>query len=816
MNNKGFLFSLFLASALAANAQVNISVDASRPGVKVAPDLYGIFYEDINHAADGGLYAELISNRSFEDEESKNLPTWTTAADNGATIKTELTAKGLLNKVQGKAMLATVNAKPSALAYIINKGFWGINAVQGREYRLSFFAKGNYKGSLRARLTDASGKAIYAETEVMKGKLSKGWTKYTATLKADANDAKAQFAIVADGKGTIALDVVSLFPPTFKNRENGCRPDLAQMLYNIHPKFMRFPGGCFVEGQDSPDNAFRWERTIGPIEERTGHKNVNWGYRTSDGLGFHEYLQLAEDLGAKPLYVVNIGLWHGGKTAVEDLQPWIDECMNALEYANGPVTSKYGALRAKNGHPAPFNIQYLEIGNENNQDNPSQQSDRYYERFKKFKDAVLTKYPNMHLIGNVAAWGTDDPKWKSRESVELVDEHYYRNPAWFANNFNKYDAYDRRGPKVYAGEYAVTSGFGNMGSLNAALGEAVYMMGIEKNSDIVTMASYAPIFANLNNRKWAPDMIQFTSDRAFGTPSYYVQSMMANNIGTRVLPVTQDSPYTYAEEKMKPTVCRVGMGTYNTQSSFQDLGYTDDKGNALPATLELNPVDVNGTWTVSGNTISQTANGKDCIRLNPGTITSDGYIYKVRARKDSGKEGFLVVFNYVDEKNYCWLNIGGWDNTKSAIQQTADGGRSELATAPVKIEQGKWYDVELKVVGDSIFARLDGKQIFATKLKSNVKPGIFSTATLDEKTGEVILKIANTSNENTTAKITLNGKTIGSGKLIRLSSKNGSDENTIDCPTNVYPVDSFVATGKNGLEIEIPSASLNILRLSCF
>ncbi len=813
MNNKGFLFSLFLASALAANAQVNISVDASRPGVKVAPDLYGIFYEDINHAADGGLYAELISNRSFEDEESKNLPTWTTAADNGATIKTELTAKGLLNKVQGKAMLATVNAKPSALAYIINKGFWGINTVQGREYRLSFFAKGNYKGSLRARLTDASGKTIYAETEVASGKLNGKWTKYTATLKADANDPKAQFAIVADGKGTIALDVVSLFPPTFKNRENGCRPDLAQMLYNMHPKFMRFPGGCFVEGQNSPDNAFRWERTIGPIEERTGHKNLNWGYRTSDGLGFHEYLQLAEDLGAKPLYVVNIGLWHGGKTAVEDLQPWIDECMNALEYANGPVTSKYGALRAKNGHPAPFNIQYLEIGNENNQDNPSQQSDRYYERFKKFKDAVLAKYPNMHLIGNVAAWGTDDPKWKSQESVELVDEHYYRNPAWFANNFNKYDAYDRRGPKVYAGEYAVTSGFGNMGSLNAALGEAVYMMGIEKNSDIVTMASYAPIFANLNNRKWAPDMIQFTSDRAFGTPSYYVQSMMANNIGTRVLPVTQDSPYTYAEEKMKPAVCRVGMGTYNTQSSFQDLGYTDDKGNALPATLELNPVDVSGTWTVSGNTISQTANGKDCVRLNPGTITSDGYIYKVRARKDSGKEGFLVVFNYVDEKNYCWLNIGGWDNTKSAIQQTADGGRSELATAPVKIEQGKWYDVELKVVGDSIFARLDGKQIFATKLKPNVKPGVFSTATLDEKTGEVIMKIANTSNENTTARVSLNGKNITEGRIIRLSSKCGTDENTIDNPTNVYPVESFVTTNGNTVEVEIPSTSLNILRL---
>lgn len=813
MNGKHFLFSTFLASALAANAQVNISVDLSKAGPAVSPNLYGIFYEDINHAADGGLYAELISNRSFEDAESPNLPTWKTWSDHGASLKTELITKGLLNSVQGKAMRATVNATPSALAAIVNQGFWGINAVQGREYRLSFWAKGNYKGNLKARLTDDTGKEIYAETTVVTGKLTGKWTKYTATLKAVANNPKAQFALVADGKGVVDIDVVSLFPPTFKNRENGCRPDLAQMLYNMHPRFMRFPGGCFVEGSGSPDNAFRWERTIGPIEERRGHENVNWGYRTSDGLGFHEYLQLAEDLNAKPLFVVNVGLWHGGKTEVENLQPWIDECMNALEYANGPVTSKYGALRAKNGHPAPFNIEYLEIGNENNQDNPEQQSDRYYERFRKFKDAVLAKYPKMHLIGNVAAWGTDEPKWKSAESVELVDEHYYRNPAWFAENFNKYDAYDRRGPKVYAGEYAVTSGFGNMGSLDAALGEAVYMMGIEKNSDVVAMASYAPIFANLNNRKWAPDMIQFVSDRSFGTPSYYVQSMMANNVGTRVLPVSQQSPYVYKEEKVKPAACRVGMGTYATQSSFQDLGYTDDKGNALPATLQLQPVDLSGSWTVDGDIISQTSSKTECMRLNPGTITGNGYIYKVRARKNSGKEGFLIVFNYVDEKNYCWLNIGGWDNTQSAIQQTLNGGRTQLATAPVKIEQGRWYDVELKVVGDSIFAKLDGKQIFATKLKSNVKPGIFSTATLDENTGEVILKIVNTSSENTTAKINLRGKDVSSGRLIRLSSKRGTDENTVDNPTNVYPVETFVSTSANGLELEIPSTSLNILRL---
>lgn len=811
MKRNNILLAALLASSLAANAQVKINVDAANPGIKVSPNLYGIFFEDINHAADGGLYAELISNRSFEDSDNA-IPTWRTAASNGASITSQLVSKALLNNAQGKALQITVKTDKAATASLINEGFWGINAVQGRTYKLSLFAKGNYKGGLKARLISADGKTVYAETTV-DAAIGKKWNKYTAELTANANDPKAQFEFVFDGKGSVTLDVVSLFPPTFMNRPNGLRPDLAQLLYNIRPKFVRFPGGCYVEGQESPENAFHWEKTIGPIEQRPGHKNVNWRYRTSDGMGFDEYLQLAEDLNAKPLYVVNVGLWHGGMTPVDSIQPWIDECMNALEYANGPVTSKYGALRAKNGHPEPYNIEYLEIGNENNQPDPALQSDHYYERFKKFKDAVLAKYPNMHLIGNVVAWGDDNPTWDSKESVELLDEHYYRNPAWFAENFNKYDTYNRKGSEIYVGEYAVTQGFGNMGSLDAALGEAVYMMGIENNSDIVTMASYAPIFANLNDRMWAPDMIQFTSDKVFGTPSYYVQNLMANNVGTRVLKVNQTNPYKYGDVQVKPAVCRVGMGSWSTQVSFEDKGYTDANGNALPMTLQELPTDVRGDWKVDGNIIKQTSNGESCIRLNPGEITSEGYIYKVRARKDAGNEGFLLIFNYVDDKNYCWLNLGGWNNTQHGIEQIVDGAKGQVATVSGNIETGRWYDIELKVKGDSIFASLDGKEIFATKLRANTLPGVFSTATLDENTGEVILKVANTSCENTTAEICLQGKTISNAKLIRLSAKNGKEENTIDNPTNVHPIETFVTTSTDGAVVEIPANSLNIFRL---
>lgn len=431
MKTKVLLLSTLLAAGLNASAQVLVSV-GKEPVKSVSPNLYGIFFEDINNAADGGLYAELIRNRSFEDN-GKDAADWTVS---GGSYK--LVTKGLLNKAQGHALELTFSGGKNQI--VTNDGFWGINAVQGRPYKLSLWIKGKFKGELTARLVSADGKTVYAETPVG-GKVSGKWQKLTAEMRSNANDPKAKFQLVFDGKGTATLDVVSLFPPTFRNRPNGLRPDLAEMLYNLHPKFVRFPGGCFVEGQESPDNAFHWERTIGPIEQRAGHKNVNWGYRTSDGLGFDEYLQMAEDLGAKPLFVVNVGLWHGGKTPVDSLQPWIDETLNALEYANGDVTTKYGALRAKNGHPAPYNIEYLEIGNENNQPDPALQSDHYYDRFKKFKDAVLAKYPKMHLIGNVVAWGDDNPKWNNEEPVELLDEHYYRNPSWFVNAFHKYDSY---------------------------------------------------------------------------------------------------------------------------------------------------------------------------------------------------------------------------------------------------------------------------------------------------------------------------------------------------------------------------------------
>ncbi len=804
------LIAGYAVFAAVGQAQVTLDIDAQQRGPMVSPMLYGIFYEDINHAADGGIYAELIRNRSFEDGPRFGAPADMQGWSTYAAAPSQLTARliqpsnktPLLNAVQHNALQLDVKASPSLPVCLVNEGYWGINAVQGRSYRLTFWAKTQkYQGTVKATLCSHDGSQLYAETVVdgfAAGK-AKGWKKYEATLTANDNDAQAQFAFVFDGVGQVQIDMVSLFPPTFKNRENGMRPDLADMLWQLHPKFMRFPGGCFVEGQESPDNAFRWERTIGPIEEREGHWNVNWGYRTTDGLGFHEYLQLAEDLGAKPLYVVNVGIWHGGMTPCDSLQPWIDECLNALEYANGPVTSKYGALRARNGHPEPFALEYLEIGNENNQPDPRQQSDHYYERYEQFRQAVLARYPQMKIIGNVVAWGDDNPRWNSPLPVDLLDEHYYRSPDWFAAAFHKYDTYDRHGPKVYVGEYAVTNGYGNLGNMNAALGEAVFMMGMENNADVVALASYAPIFVNENDARWRPDMIRFNSSRVMGTPSYYVQQLMPRHLGTQVVEVVQNNPYKdKVRRPLTPRQSRAGFGTWNTRATFEATGDADF---------------VHGDWQREGTTLRQTGRQEATLCIAKDTIRGDHYTRTFRARKDEGAEGFIIVFNYIDEKNYCWVNFGGWNNTQHAIEQISNGGKLLTDSRPGRVEPGRWYDVTLQVAGNSVRAWLNNELVFNTVLKHDVTKGIFSSATIDDDAGELIVKVVNTGDAATTARLNLRHFTPRSARVVRLAANDGMEENTLPSPTTIHPTGQLLSPEADSILFHVPPYSLNIVKI---
>ena len=714
----------------------------------------------------------------------------------------------MLNEKQGHALKVTTTGKNGGIS---NPGYWGINVVQGTQYRLSFWIKPQKgkPGTLQALLTSRDGKML--GQSVVNQKLKNGWQKLETIIVPEASDPQASFRLEFEKPCEVLLDVVSLFPPTFKGRENGCRIDLAEKLLALHPAFMRFPGGCYVEGNIKPDNAYHWERTVGPIERRPGHMNAHWGYPTTDGLGFHEFLQLAEDLGAKPLYVVNIGIWHGGCTPLNELQPWIDECLGALEYANGPVTSHYGKMRAENGHPEPFNIAYIEIGNENynwHMEDNSDQSDHYPERYRMFYDAIKARFPEVQCIGNVESWGTDTPRWRNSHPVDIVDEHYYRNPAWFVSQYHRFDGYDRRGPIIYPGEYAVTKGYGTTGNMNAVMGEAVFMLGMENNADIV----------NENAIQWRPDMIRFNSSQSFGTPSYWVQQLFPSHIGNRL--VRCDLEWNIPRKEADRHVpVGIGLATWKTQASYRNPQLIVE-GTEIPLsdTKQWKPGNTKpqyqGKWTSEGGILRQTSDAEECMFVCPETTDARRYTFKVQARKDGGAEGFMLVFNYIDEKNFDWLNLGGWGNTRIAVEQTSDGSRNTLdGTRNGHYDVGKWYDIRLDVDGDSITAYMDGKLTYAGKKTGGQMHGVYANTTLDEKTNTLYTKIVNLCDAGTSGCIQLTNGTAAQAEMVRLAGMTGEDENTMQFPDNIVPRPARVVKEDGGrrLTFDVAPFSVNII-----
>jgi len=785
-------FSSFLFS------QTKLSLDVSKRGVAISPTHYGIFFEDINHAADGGLYAELIRNRSFEDGTSFDF--WSVASQSGAYLSATIETSNLLNSAQTKALKMVVSAaSPTARAGMANTGFWGINVVNGRQYAVSFFAKciAGFSGTVTVSLESSAG-VKYAEATI--SGLTTSWQKYTCSMTATGNDPAARFVLATNSVGTLWFDMVSCFPPTFKNRPNGLRPELAQLLLDMKPKFMRFPGGCFVEG-DVLANRFQWKKSVGPIETRPGHTNL-WGYRTSDGMGFHEFLQLAEDLNAEPLYVANVGLAHNDNQSSTALTDYIQDVLDALEYANGAVTTTYGAMRAANGHPEPFNIKYLEIGNENYSGN------NYGARYLQFYNAVKAKYPDMNCIGNVAAWGTDSPTWTFTSPVQLLDEHYYRNPAWFVGQYNKYDSYSRTGPKIYVGEYAVTSDCG-LGNLSAAVGEAAYMAGMEKNSDVVQLNSYAPIFVNVDDRKWSPDMIDYNASSVYCTPSYYVQKLFATNIGTVTIPVNDSLC-------MKPAdlTGAVGLGTWSTSANFSNVTVTNGAGSTVFSdnfATSANWTPGTGTWSSATNVYTQSSTSLTDCRSIGANITDSVYTYSLKARKTGGGEGFLLIFGYKDSNNFYWWNIGGWGNTQHAIERCVNGTKSTLTTTAGSISSNVWYTIRIEVSKSKVQCYLNDVLIHSLKTET---PLLYTATSLNESDNKLFFKVVNpTAGDVTSA---LNVKGVGgslTGNAVVLTSASALDENSLATPNLVAPVTTSLGSVASNFNYTFKANSVTVLQL---
>jgi len=525
--NRQTIISALCCLPLTVVGQVTMNIDLNDRGPTMSDYQYGIFYEEINHAGEGGLYAEMVCDRSFEGGEREN-GVWTTVG----SADTARVSEGLLNNAQRHAMRFTATHPMSGIA---NRGFWGMSVERDSIYELTFWAT---KGAFTAQLQSADGSLTFASAEVKQGERRGEWRKYSATLKANASCNDARLALLARKAGRYTVDVVSLFPGTFRNRPNGLRRDLAERLAGLHPTFVRFPGGCYVEGVNSYDEAFQWKRTLGPIEERPGHQNRNWNYWVSDGMGYHEFLQLCDDLNAAPLFVINVGLGHEYQIPVDSIDWLIEDALDAIEYANGDLTTRWGKERAKNGHPEPFNLKFIEIGNENYQADARIHSQQYAERYIKFYKAIKERYPELTTIGNVDSWGHDNPVWRNLHPVEMVDEHYYRWHTWMRENYRKYDN-RMRNFLIYNGEYAANGEGKALPTMESAVGEAIYMMGMERNADICRMASFAPIFMNVNDPRWKYDMIYYDSQGHWVTPSYYVQQMMAENVGRQVLRWTE-------------------------------------------------------------------------------------------------------------------------------------------------------------------------------------------------------------------------------------------------------------------------------------
>ena len=546
----GLIGLVFILLNLSVEAQRKLTVIADKPVASVSPTMWGVFFEDINFGADGGLYAELIKNRSFEFPSP--LMAWKETRANYQKGRMLIINRSV-NSPNSRFARITIN-NPEGIYSFSNDGFRGIGVHKEKQYDFSIMARTEKPTNIKIKvqLQNYAGKVI-GNTSIEN--FSNNWKKYSVRFTTTDTAQKGRLNLFFEGEGVIDIDVVSLFPhDTWKSRPGGLRNDLVQKIADLKPGFIRFPGGCIVEGKDL-SNRYQWKTTVGDVYKRTLTMN-RWNvefrnrpapdYYQSFGLGFYEYFLLADDLGAEPLPILNCGMacqFNSAEVvAMDELQPYIDDALDLIEFANGDINTQWGKLRNDMGHPAPFNLKFLGVGNE-------QWEPQYIERYKVFEKAILSKYPGIKIVSGAGPYAEGEYfnyAWKELKQLQpaLIDEHYYKPPTWFFNNASRYDNYERRGPKIFAGEYAAHSKENteaeSRNNWESALAEAAFMTGLERNADIVQMCSYAPLLAHVDAWQWRPDLIWFDNLRTVATPNYYVQKLFSNNKGTDVVKILQD------------------------------------------------------------------------------------------------------------------------------------------------------------------------------------------------------------------------------------------------------------------------------------
>lgn len=841
------LLAFLFMFCLEGNAQEQAVMQINTGVVKntVAPTLHGIFFEEISHGGEGGLYGEMIQNRGFEENRippgttledgfivpkrtphynlngratnwkmpwtpKSEWPYWKLEKEDNAAISLSLTKENPLNEATPNSMQIEISSLGSGKTdKLINEGFWGINAKKGEAYQLSFYARtdGSYKGPLTVFLQGEDGKML--ATHNFSPISSAGWKKYSFTLIPASSDGKARFGFSFGATGKLWLDFVSLFPQnTFKNRPNGLRKDLAQYLADLKPAFVRWPGGCFVEGINV-ESAPNWKSSIGPIVKRPGTFSV-WGYWSSDGFGYHEYLQFCEDIGAQALYVFNAGVsceFRSGTFIPDELlQPVIDDVLDAIEYAVGPATSKWGKVRAANGHPKPFPLKYVEVGNE-------QHGPWYARRYNRFHDAIKKKYPQIEII---SAMGIGDINRRTLDSIkvtDVADEHAYKAAWWAFNNFDHFDRYKRGDYDVYVGEYATNSGVGR-GNMLAALNDAVYILGMENNGDLVKMSSYAPLFENVNTRHWPVNLINFDADRSFARISYYAIRMMNENRADENL---KSSLKILEPVSPKPKYGgSIGLGTWDTQTEYRDIEVYENGKLVYSSDFIKRPEEwqaIRGTWKVQDSAMAQTAQGAQRLMILKDQ-NFQTYTLKLKARKISGTNAFIIPFAVKSARAHLRAHIGSYVNLNSVFEIVSDESVADVTPQkrlPKPIETGRWYEIKLDVGIDKVDCYLDGQLLMTYKEPSK----LIGIAGRDKRNGDIVVKVVNAADTPYSIKMDLDGvlDLNPQAELITLRSDSLQAENSFTDPIKYVPQKSIITGVKPGFEATFQPYSISVLRL---
>ncbi len=801
----------------------------------ISQDLFGIFFEDINYAADGGLYAELVQNRSFEYHRRDNifwhtLSYWELIEQGEAKACVMVTDELPLHENNPHYAVLTVEQVGERVG-LRNGGFDGI-PIRGRDsYDVSVFARvlSGDMTSLTVRLETLSGESL-GQTQLTG--LTDQWAQYTAVIKAQASDKDARLVVLADATGSVALDMVSLFPQkTFKNRPNGLRRDLAKVIADLKPKFVRFPGGCLAHG-DGLENMYRWKDTIGPVEQRKAQRNI-WRYHQTMGLGYYEYFQFCEDIGAKPLPVVPagvccqnsgnyLGLVPRGQQGIpmDEMPAYVQEVLDLIEWANGPADSEWGSKRAAAGHPEPFGLEYLGVGNED------QITEVFRERYKMINDAVKAKYPEIMVIGTTgpATEGRDyEEGWKfaRQEKLPMVDEHGYRSPTWFWQHLERFDVYDRNESKVYLGEYAAHDQ-DRANTLRSALSEAAYNIGLERNADHVRLASYAPLLSKQGRTQWRPDMIYFDNVSITRSLNYYVQQMFDLNQGDVYHPTTITVKAGDKPEEPEPTSWPNGilLGSWDSQVEFDDVKVVKNDKTLLDESFESQPDEpdawhvIDGQWQVTKGLYTQQSNAQPALIRYGFEDDRSGYTLTCRARKLNGAEGFLIGFGARDDHNYYWFNLGGWGNTLHAIERATDGTKSVVGRQlDGSVEANRWYDIKVELTEKRFRCYLDGEKLFDESYVPVVKtPDLAASCLQDTATGDVILKIVSKSDLPIKAKLDLSELgPFDSVARCTLLTGEPMDENRFGQRSEIRPR-RFQHRAAASMPYEIPAHSMTVLR----